>query len=116
MVCPEGTALLLLPKLKEILARINLTLENAYATTDAGQPMPALFADMLDRWFRCFAHLQVSQNAVEAALKKNEHFKRLVSLVDTNVGQITASNKRLAVFDSTKKALEAASDGEYYIQ
>jgi hypothetical protein len=105
MVCPEGTAALLRPKLEEVLTRVKLNLKDAYVTTDAGQPMPALFSDMLGRWFRCFAHL--SQNAVEAALKKNDDFGRLLALADTLVGQVVCSNKRLAVFKTVQATVEA---------
>ena len=78
MVCDEGTAELMRPKLEYILERIGFDIKNAYPTTDAGQPMPALFADMKARWVRCFSHL--SQNAVTAARGKNDDFKRLMTV------------------------------------
>ena len=91
-----GKAADLKPQLLKILERMGLELKNAWATSDAGQPMPKIFEDGVKAWFRCLSHM--SQNAVKAAAESITLFVDLMKIVDTITLQLTVSTKRSNIY------------------
>jgi hypothetical protein len=96
----ERTASELQPLVKARLSDVGLKWDDAWPTTDAGQPVPAIFnahhgsLDLSGRWIWCLNHLL--HNALKDAMK-NADFVRIWGIVDEVVKQIQASNKRRGV-------------------
>jgi hypothetical protein len=104
MPCEARDAVALRAKLEQILARVGLDILDSVPCTDAGQPMPAMFnspAFLKNRWTRCFSHLL--ENSVIGAFDKVPLFKSILARVDTLVGQIVASNARIAAFSAAQE-------------
>ena len=104
----ERSAAELQPLVKARLSDVGLKWDDAWPTTDAGQPVPAIFnahhgsRDLSSRWIWCLNHLL--HNALKDAMK-NADFVRIWSVVDEVVKQIQASNKRRGVVAQLRAAV-----------
>lgn len=107
----ETTAVELRGQLEEILGSMGLDILDAFPTTDAGQPMPAMFNEpdwLKERWIRCSSHLM--ENAVKATLAANAVFADTMKDAWMVSGQIMSSNKRKAKFEAAKAEYFADAD------